>query len=150
MLECLHQDLSFKKAQGTTQRTVYYFQHLWKTTNEDTWSFLLRKSNLTIVSANLLFIVTTFLSDFLLGGDTLLKHVLSVAIGLAALGLVYCVFVAVHLLYSTPRKLLAGKQAQVKALRDAIDARDTEIAVLKRLLANAQVKRREKNKRAAA
>jgi hypothetical protein len=138
------EDLSAKMASPDTPPPVDYGGHLWQTANIDAWAYVRREDVPSIGSANFIFIVTTLLSYCWLGTDNYVHFGFSVLIGLAALGVTYGIVVAVHLLYLTPRKLLAGKQDQAASWRDTVRAKETEVGVLKRLLARKTVAKHER------
>lgn len=136
--------MSAKMVSRDAPQAVDYGGHLWKTANTDAWAYVRREDVPSIGFANGIFIVTTLLSYCLLGTDNYVHFGLSVLIGLVALGVTYGIVVAVHLLYLTPRKLLAGKQDQAASLRDTVRAKETEVVVLKRLLARKTVVKHER------
>jgi len=116
----------------------------------EAWSFVLEKNTRAIVFANAIFMVTTFVGFYWWGADTFLRFGGAVLAGLTAIALTYGVVVAVHLLYLTPRKLMARKQDQVTTLRSTVGAKETEVLVLKRLLARKTVARHERDKQQSA
>ncbi|MEP6672293.1 MAG: hypothetical protein ABJF10_24225 [Chthoniobacter sp.] len=123
---------------------------MWKTAGTDAWSFVLERSARSIVFANATFMVAAFLGFCWWGTDTLVHIGFSVFVGLAAITVAYGGVWAAHLFYLTPRKLLAKKQNQVTALRNRINAKDTEILVLKRTLATRTVVKNEWGNQSAA
>jgi len=148
MPEILLQDSS---AEGTGKRnTQNYESYLWKTAVADAWASVLEENSRAIIFANAIFMVATFLGFCWWGTDTLLHIGLSVLAGLAAITLAYAVVLAAHLLYLTPRKLLAAKQNQVAALRSTVNAKESETLVLKRALATKTVVKNEWDKQSAA
>jgi hypothetical protein len=140
------QPLPVRKVPPAKPPIVYYSRHLWQTACQDAWAFVVQEEMLVLVSSVAIFVVAAFLTLLILGSDTLLQYAVSVAVGLVALGLGYGAFVTAHLLYLTPRKLLARKQVQVDFLRDEIKAKSAEIVSLKRSLAAKTVEKNERDK----
>jgi len=148
MPETLLQDSSSERV--SQRNTQNYDSYLWKTAVTDAWAYVLEGSTWSIVFANAIFMVAAFLGFCWWGTDTLPHIGLSVLAGLTAITLAYGTVVAAHLLYLTPRKLLSRKQNQVAALRNRIKGKESEMLVLKRVLATKTVVKNEWDKQSAA
>jgi len=137
-----NQKMHTRTAFPVIPQVVYYPAHLWKTAREDALDFIVRERKTVITCSSVLFIVTPILIALLLGA-TVMECLLATVVGVAALGLIYVAFFGAHLLYLTPKKLLADKQAQVDILRSELGTRNAEITVLKRSLAARSFETRE-------
>jgi hypothetical protein len=136
---------SVKRTAVARPPVVYYSRHLWTTANHDSRAFLAEERKLTFGASAAIFAVGAFLAFLIVGTDTVLEYFEAAAVGLTAVAFAYGIFLVAHVLYLTPRKLLARKQVQVDFLRDEMTAKNAEIAALKRNLA---IKTVEKNERA--
>jgi hypothetical protein len=140
------QPLPVKKAAAPRPPVVYYSRHLWMTAKHDSRAFLAEEKKVTFYASAAIFAAGAFLAFLIVGTDTLLTYFEAAVLGLVTMAFAYGVFLVAHVLYLTPRKLLARKQVQVDFLRDEMNAKNAEISALKRSLAVKTVEKQERAK----
>jgi hypothetical protein len=92
---------------------VSYQAHLWSTARRSAWEAILREPNKSIATAVGIVVLVMGLALSLAGDSSLGTGLWCALAGLAAMLLAYAAFFLAHLLYLTPRDLLAEKQNQL-------------------------------------